>query len=102
MEKATKVARRTVERIQQVGKKQIQANISPIFKSPRKVVQWKKTVSELDSFDLVALRRTVNNFHIVHKGCVTIKKLLLEIKSSGIGFNGGDTTLRGILHKMGF
>lgn len=69
------------------------------FLTPKKRPGRSKTC--LDDFDKCVIRRTIYNFHLVHKTLPTINLLLNELRES-IDFNGGKTSLRIILNEMGF
>lgn len=99
---ATKVAPRTVERIVAEAKRLGNNFVDPTFVSPKKVINRQKPVCNLDDFDLDALRRLINNYHIINKSHITVRKLMEEMNSAGIHFNGSSRSLRKILHKIGF
>lgn len=98
---ATNVAPRTIERIVAEAKK-CENVCRPNFISPKKIIKRKKTVCCLDSFDLDALRRLINNYHLIHKSHITIKKLMEEMNASNLNFKGSSRSLRRILYKIGF
>lgn len=58
-------------------------------------------MSNLDSFDVDAIRNKVNEFYIVKKEVPTLRSLLGELQSS-IGFGGCRETLRQILLSNGY
>ncbi|KAH9640930.1 hypothetical protein HF086_015625 [Spodoptera exigua] len=61
----------------------------------------KPTVSDLDSFDIDAIRNKINEFYIVRKQVPTLRTLLVELRES-IGFNGCRETLRRLLLSNGY
>ncbi|KAF9417912.1 hypothetical protein HW555_005057, partial [Spodoptera exigua] len=61
----------------------------------------KPTVSDLDSFDIDAIRNKINEFYIVRKQVPTLKTLLVELRES-FGFNGCRETLSHLLLSNGY
>ncbi|XP_063366259.1 uncharacterized protein LOC134654713 [Cydia amplana] len=59
------------------------------------------TVSNLDNFDVSAIRNKINEFYCVKKQVPTLRALHADLKES-IGFLGCCETLRKILHENGF
>ncbi|XP_061717351.1 uncharacterized protein LOC133530573 [Cydia pomonella] len=59
------------------------------------------TVSNLDNFDVSAIRNKINEFYCVKKQVPTLRALHADLKES-IGFSGCCETLRKILHENGF
>jgi transposase len=58
-------------------------------------------VSNLDDFDISAIRNKINEFYCVKKQVPTLRTLYADLKES-IEFSGCCETLRKILHKNGF
>lgn len=59
------------------------------------------TVSNLDNFDITAIRNKINEFYGVRKQVPTLRSLHNELKEA-IEFTGCRETLRKILHNNGF
>lgn len=72
-----------------------------MWSTPGKKRPHKSSVSDLDSFDIDAIRNKINEFYIVRKEVPTLRTLLEELRSS-IGFSGCRETLRKILIANGF
>lgn len=58
-------------------------------------------VSNLDNFDISAIRNKINEYYCVKKQVPTLRSLHNELKAT-IGFSGCRETLRKILHDNGF
>ncbi|XP_047539029.1 uncharacterized protein LOC125072442 [Vanessa atalanta] len=72
-----------------------------VWNTPGKKRPHKKTVSNLDSFDIHAIRNKINEFYTVKKEVPTLRSLLTDLQES-IGFCGCRETLRHILLSNGF
>lgn len=71
------------------------------WNTPGKSRPHSATVSNLDNFDVSAIRNKINEFYGVKKQVPTLRSLHNELKEA-IGFMGCRETLRKILHKNGF
>lgn len=74
---------------------------SPQISTPGKKRPHNKTVSNLDSFDIQAIRNKINEYYVVKKQVPTLRSLLTDLKES-IAFTGCRETLRQILLTNGF
>lgn len=72
-----------------------------VWNTPGKKRPHKPTVSNLDSFDIDAIRNKINEFYIVKKEVPTLRSLLVDLQAS-IGFTGCRETLRHILLSNGY
>ncbi|KAH9642811.1 hypothetical protein HF086_012305 [Spodoptera exigua] len=86
----------TIKRIKKEG--QLNNNI---WSTPGKKRPHPSTVSNLDNFDICAIRNKINEFYTVKKQVPTIRNLLAELRDA-IGFTGSRETLRRILHDNGY
>lgn len=72
-----------------------------VWNTPGKKRPLKPTVSNLDNFDIDAIRNKINEFYIVRKQVPTLRTLLVELWA-GIGFNGCWETLGHIIFTNGY
>lgn len=71
-----------------------------ILRSPKKKVR-NKTATNIDDFTKCAIRRMVYNFHEVEKCHLSLPLLLLKVQKD-LNFTGSKSSLRQILHNLGF
>lgn len=90
------VSVRTLKRVKREG-----AVNEGVWRTPGKKRPRKPTVSNLDNFDIDAMRNKINEFYIVKKQVPTLRTLLVELKES-IDFNGCRETLRRLLLANGY
>jgi len=97
---ATRVSRRTLCRILKEGES-VETGDAMAFSTPRKHRTKFCTKSILDNFDEAVLRRIVHNFYLTEKQRPTVKAIHSKMCES-TGYEGGVTSLRLVLKKMGF
>jgi transposase len=71
------------------------------FRTPGKKRPRLAKKSTVDSFDQEVIRQTIYNFHLVQHTLPTLKKVLDVLKES-INFEGGISSLRKIVRRLGF
>jgi hypothetical protein len=96
---ATRVSRRTLCRILKEGES-VETGDAMAFSTPRKHRTIFCTKCILDNFDEAVLRRIVHNFYLIEKQRQTVKAIHSKMCDS-TGYEGGVTTLRLVLKKMG-
>lgn len=98
---ATGISRSTYYKIKN-EKRKIDEGSSSSFTTPGE--KRFKESTKLNVYELhgCAIRRLLYNYYIVERKTPTIKLLLEAIIEAGIEFSGKDTTLRMVLHKLGF
>ncbi|XP_075977865.1 uncharacterized protein LOC142977677 [Anticarsia gemmatalis] len=72
-----------------------------VWRTPGKKRPHESTVSNLDNFDLDAIRNKINEYYIFRKQVPTLRSLLMDLKDS-IQFRGCHETLRRILLANGY
>jgi transposase len=98
VEEATKVSERTVRRISEQKKHEVEGTSSNTRSKTHKVP---KRVTDTDDFDKCVIRRTVHEFYVQEKASPTIPKLLPKL-GNRINFKCGTTSLRNIVKELGF
>jgi MOSC domain-containing protein YiiM len=97
---ATRVSKGTLCRILKDGES-VETGDAMAFSTPRKQRTKLCTKSILDNFDEAVLRRIVHNFYLTEKQRPTVKAIHSKMCES-TGYEGGVTSLRLVLKKMGF
>lgn len=96
---ATGVSKSTVKRIEK-QMRAIQGGESSSFETKHNKSKV-KSKSEIDDFDTCVLRRLIHNFYITEKIVPTLKTIHSKFQND-VGYSGSVTSLRRILHKIGF
>jgi hypothetical protein len=97
---ATRVNMRTLCRTPKEGEN-MKHGVAMPYSIPRKVRPKKCTKNALDDFDETVLRRIVHNFYLNEKERPTPKAIHAKIRESTC-YEGGVSSLRKILRRMGF
>ncbi|XP_066965438.1 uncharacterized protein [Macrobrachium rosenbergii] len=95
---ATNVSISTVERVCREARDTMEVFRKPVFEEKKR--KRSKTVTGLDDFDKVVLRRKILQSY-ERKELPTIEKVLHEMKEN-IGFKGSRESLRKIMREIGF
>lgn len=96
---ATGVSIRTIQTIARNAS--TGANLHQAFRTPGKRRTGKKKVTGLDASTQGVIKRTIHKFHITEKELPSLDKLLKKLKQN-INFQGSTSSLRRVLHEMGF
>lgn len=98
---ATKISKTAYRSIVKESKK-VQSGESTSFSTPRKNRSRISPKSSIWEGDKEAIRTIIHNFFIIEKRKPTLKGIYNKVADSGLEFQGGLSTLRKIIHNMGF
>lgn len=98
---ATGISESTYKRILKEGQT-VEAAEKPSFSTPHKKRPRISSKSAIPEHEEEEVRRIVNNFYLIEKRRPTLNGVFLKLQECNVPFEGGISSLRVLLKKIGF